>query len=150
MTTEEKKEIIKYYVGYCKSLYDQEKNPLYIWRAILFCKEGCEAYPTWIKNYLEETAATLLKIRNPHKDAPALIKRALGLYTARYFSEFHDSWKKDEAFDRVNEERKKRKRGKKDFFIFDDVAKQFGVKADTIRKWYQDIKKWRDEITKDE
>ncbi len=142
----EKKKVSDFYINSCKSLYEETENPLYVWRAIQCCKDYEREYPDWVKEYLSNVADEILNIENPGKDAPALLKSALGIYSARDFSEFHNSWKKYEAFDRVVEERRKRSRGNKDYSLYYDVGKEFGVSAETIKRWYQEIKKWRDEM----
>jgi hypothetical protein len=149
----EKKEtekIADFYTEYCRSLYDETENPLYVWRAIIFLCDDDRKYPAWIKDYLKNAADNLLRIRDPQKEAPALIKTAIGLYSARDFSEFHDSWKKYEAFDRVMEERKRRKQGEKDVILYGDVGDEFGVSGETIKRWYLEVKKWRDKLLEDD
>jgi hypothetical protein len=141
----EKEKVADFYINSCKSLYDETRNPLYVWRAILFCKDHEREYPDWVKEYLNDVAEGILSIETPGKDAPSLIKRAVGIYSGRDFSEFHDSWKKYEAFDRVVEERRNRSRGEKDS-IYHDVGQEFGVSEDTIKRWYQEVKEWRDRI----
>ena len=140
--------IIEFRVNYCKSLYNNNntKNPLYVWQAIRIVKDSCKEYPDWVKNYLGNAAEDIVNIRDPGKEAPAQIKRALGLYSARDFADFHDSWQKDEAYDRVIQERRIRAHGNKGLSIYHDVGQEYGVSEDTIKKWFLEVKKWRDSI----
>jgi hypothetical protein len=137
--------IIEFRVNYCKSLYIDTKNPLYVWQAIKFLRDNCKEYPDWVKNYLSNVAENIVNIRKPGKEAPAMIKRAIGLDNAKKFADFHYSWQKDEAYDRVIQERGKRAHGNK-VYIYHDVGLEFKVSEDTIKKWYLEVKKWRDSI----
>ena len=84
---------------FCKIQYEETQNPLYVWSAIEFLKADGREYPNWIKKYLTETAIKLLKIQKPDKDAPFLIKDALGIDNAHNFSEIHRSGENDYIYD---------------------------------------------------
>jgi len=141
----EKEESTDFLIELCKTLYEEEENPLHLWRAIQILKDDGRPYPDWVKNYLNQAAEELLKIDVPKKDAPSLIKNALEIYSGRDFTNYHHLWKKYHAYDRVLEEREKRRHSEKGS-IYDDVGKEFNVSGETIKKWCSDIKKWKDEI----
>jgi hypothetical protein len=137
----------RYLAHFFKTQYEETQNPLYVWRAIEFLKDDGREYPNWIKKYLTETASNLLDIKEPNKNAPSLIKKALGIDDARAFSKLHYSWQKDYAYDLVIEERERRDKGKSK--IYADICKKFNVSEETIRKWCDEVEKWREKIIED-
>jgi hypothetical protein len=140
--------IVEYRLNFSESLYNDTQNALCAWEAIRVLKESCKEYPDWVKNYLSNVAENILGISEPGKEAAALIKRALGLHSAKAFADFHYSWQKDQGYDRGIQERKRRKHGEKGS-IYADVGKEFNVSEDTIKKWFLEVKKWRDNIVSD-
>jgi hypothetical protein len=137
--------VARHRVNYCEHMYNDTQNPLYVWKAIREAGLDCSEYPNWIKKYLCHAAEGIINISEPDKDAPKLIKKALDLPSARAFDEFHHSWQKDDLYDRVMQERRKRKHGEKES-IFEDVAEEFYVSEDTAKKWFNKIKSYRDSL----
>jgi excisionase family DNA binding protein len=131
-----------------KKYFQDTGNVLYVWRAIQICNErDYPHYPDWVRKYLGKSAKRLLSVEKAGKKAPELIKNSIGIY-GRDFSEIHHSWKKDIAYDRIIEERKK-SHHKRGHDIYSDVGRELGISGETAKKYYLEVKKWREEIFND-
>jgi excisionase family DNA binding protein len=131
-----------------ESYYWDTRNVLYVWRAIQICNErGYPNYPDWVREYLGKAAEKLLSIEKAGKKAPELIKNSIGIY-GRDFSEIDYIFKKDAVYDRIIEERGKihNERGHD---IYSDVGDEHGISGETAKRWFLEIKKWREKIFKD-
>lgn len=141
----DKEIIIDTHLSFCKSRYQETGNPLYVWLAITFAKNDTRLMKPWINKYLAETAENLIRIENPKKQVPNLIKNALGFKSGRSFFQFHSSWGKADVHDDLNGLRKNLIK-KKDHSIYKEVAELYGITDDTVKKWDLQEKKWKEQI----
>ena len=120
--------------------FKETRNPLYVWATILACCKDKDSFPEWVLNYLQDVGGKLLEITSPHGEASYLVKNALGFYYGKYFSQYHKPRIKEKVFNRVIEERLKRKHGQKTE-IFNDIGGEFELSEDTIKKYFYEVKK---------
>lgn len=65
-----------------REIYEETKNPAYIWELIDFLApayaSGRREFPDWVRNYICESAANIMKLNRTGKKYPVEIYKALG------------------------------------------------------------------------
>jgi hypothetical protein len=119
-----------------KKDYATTKNPLYIWNIINISNTFGLEYPFCVKRFLFECSMAFLDGKN-----------FKGMQIGdKYYSDFKKDKKKKDVYLRVDFERFIRNHGEKTN-IFADIADENedeGIKEETIKKWFYDIKKRKD------
>jgi hypothetical protein len=120
-------------------LYQEEGNPLFVWRAYKNCRKHNLPIPDWVLRSFDDSADNLLNIEAINNPAGETYG-ALGLNrpgSGTEFKRFDEYQKKLNAVCMVIA--LKRDRGKTEFRnnldIYAEVAERFLVEIETIKKW---------------
>lgn len=114
--------------------YAATKNPLYIWKIINLSNSVGLEYPFCVKRFLVECSMAFL-------DG----KKFEGMQIDdKYYSDFKKDKKKEDVYLRADFERFIRNHGEKTNIFADIADENKGIKEETIKKWFYDIKKRKD------
>jgi hypothetical protein len=135
---DERESISDTYTSRLEAAFHETSNPLYVWAAIYLRRHDPRPYPRWILDYLETSANNLLLVENTDKRAPEIIKQALRFTSGKYFEEYHNDSIKYEIYDRYNE-LCARNPSLPRYRIDSDIAEEYGISPETVRKYRREI-----------
>lgn len=128
-----------------QTLFENEDNPLFAWKALMLCKENKIEIPEWIIDYFYSCASKLTSIKDTADDrAEISISKALDLRKSKCgrgtkVTVYHDCQRKLKASRRVLEIHSQ---GKTLAEAYEIVGKEMNASEKTIEKWfywYRDI-----------
>ncbi|MDH3379688.1 MAG: hypothetical protein OEQ39_22410 [Gammaproteobacteria bacterium] len=70
--------------------YEQDGNPLHVWRTYQICREYRFPQPKWISDYMDKVARELLSIEKTRDNSKKQLLIALGAKSAKGFGQFNN------------------------------------------------------------